>query len=457
MRSAAICDRKLLKTSDFESHGTLKGTLKDNRPDLVTLLVSWNDPMKKIDLTFAFLVVLALASAGAAAAQLEPSATADVGIQGMDVLITAVRFGAVLALSSFMAITARSFLRSRLRKKEAEYNRLLELLGIDSENERLLSVTVKDEYRASDYVLPVSFATIACVVGFTVLVFGNEMLDRGYGQSALASGPMVIKLGTEGPASEELIAFRRRSFMVVGFAFIGAFLWSAQNITRRLISADLRPGTYYDATLRIILSGMTALVLSWMLGGLGELSDAALPSLAFLAGMTPEQALRYLRERSRIFAKKSGQRADALELEMLEGVNLFHQVRLSEVGVDNAQNLAESNLISLLLKTPFPPRVLIDWIAQAKLYVAVKDDLEPLRRLGVRTAFDLRRAGRDGNSLAEIAREVEISELKLRLICNVFDADAEVERLEKLQALFGSFGALESVPSLRDAAIRVPS
>jgi hypothetical protein len=59
---------------------------------------------------------------------------------------------------------------------------------------------------------------------------------------------------------------------------------------------------------------------------------------------------------------------------MIEGINVFHKVRLGEVGIDNVQNLAEANVIGLLLKTPFNPSQLIDWIAQAKLYLYFKDD-----------------------------------------------------------------------------------
>ena len=70
-------------------------------------------------------------------------------------------------------------------------------------------------------------------------------------------------------------------------------------------------------------------------------------------------------------------------------MNRHHAVRLGEVGIDNGQNLAEANVVELILKTPFGPDQLLDWIAQARLYVYVKDEIRVLRRYGVRNALDL--------------------------------------------------------------------
>ncbi len=147
--------------------------------------------------------------------------------------------------------------------------------------------------------------------------------------------------------------------------------WSARDIIRRLISGDLTPSVYYSAGLRMVYAALLSLMLSFLLLAALPISpsDKLIYVVAFLTGMLP--------------------------LDMIEGINGFHAARLSEVGVDNAQNLAEANLLDLLLRTPFNPGQLIDWIAQAKLYAYFKADIEKLRRVGIRTIFDFRsRSGR---------------------------------------------------------------
>ncbi|MCP4655407.1 MAG: hypothetical protein GY856_08310, partial [bacterium] len=204
-------------------------------------------------------------------------------------LIFGLRVVLVCLLSSFMAITARSFLRTRLRKKEYEYTRLLALLGVDADDQRLYSASIHDEYDASDYVLPVAFATLASLVGFVWIVFGNEIANAPTGQSVLLTGPGSVVVAQKDTFPEMARAFRHRSVMVLGFSFLGAFLWSAQNITRRLVTVDLQPSAYYSAALRIFLANFTALVLAWLLGDQGKLTEGLLPAVAFLTGMLPEQ------------------------------------------------------------------------------------------------------------------------------------------------------------------------
>ena len=110
---------------------------------------------------------------------------------------------------------------------------------------------------------------------------------------------------------------------------------------------------------------------------------------------------------------------------MIEGMNLFNKVRLSEVGIDNAQNLAEANLEELIRKTPFNPRLLLDWIVQAKLYVIVKGQITNLRKAGIRTVLDFRTAC-EGSDLATLANLSEISEEQLSTVCQVINDDPDV-------------------------------
>ena len=74
---------------------------------------------------------------------------------------------------------------------------------------------------------------------------------------------------------------------------------------------------------------------------------------------------------------------------------MFNKIRLAEIGIDNAQNLALANFTETVLKTPFNPRMILDWIAQAKLYIIVKDGIVELRKVGIRSVFGLIAACQD--------------------------------------------------------------
>ena len=149
-----------------------------------------------------------------------------------------------------------------------------------------------------------------------------------------------------------------------------------------------------------------------------------LPVIAFFTGIFPQRALQYIQEKLIIFGKL-GKKANELSLDMIEGMNLFNKVRLSEVGIDNAQNLAEANLEELIRKTPFNPKLLLDWIVQAKLYVIVKDQITNLREAGIRTVLDFC-ATCGGNGLTTLAKLSEISEEQLATVYQVINDDPDV-------------------------------
>ena len=112
---------------------------------------------------------------------------------------------------------------------------------------------------------------------------------------------------------------------------------------------------------------------------------------------------------------------------------MFHRMRLSEVGIDNAQNLAEANIIELLLKTPFNPAQLIDWIAQAKLYLYFRTNIEVLREAGIRTVFDLKMICHDEQIIEKLANEVNVSSVQLKIVCQRIQSDQAVANLYEFE------------------------
>jgi len=341
-------------------------------------------------------------------------------------------------LSAFVPATAYTFLRVRLKKKDIQFKNTIQILGINDAQSRLITPSVLDEYSARDYYLPTTFLSFLCLAGFVSFFFDTEILSINPDKREL----FLIGLQSVDINPKQILVLREQAFLAITMGFIGAFVWSAENIIRRLISCDLAPSTYYSAAIRIIFAVLTALIMVFIFrtDPGDDHYTGVIPVCAFLSGMMPEQALNYIKDKSRVFIRKTMESADELNLDMIEGMNLFHKSRLSEISIDNCQNLAEANLIELVLKTPFNANQLIDWIVQAKLYLYVKSDFPKLRAAGIRNAFDLLYTNQDNEETKEIAKKAGIDELTLRIIARHLNEDVGIQRLRIFRQRLASLG-----------------
>ncbi|MCD4721904.1 MAG: hypothetical protein K8S13_18895 [Desulfobacula sp.] len=333
----------------------------------------------------------------------------------------------ILTLCSLYTCTAISFLKSRIPKKRREYERTRRLLGITEstpeKEDEIISAIFHDEFNGKDYLLPVLFVTIFSALGFWVL-FSDQ--------------PPIILTGIFHCSDKSVAAltnYVNMSLVSIAMAFLGSYIWSIQYIVRRLINLDLIPSAFYSIGTRMILSTFISVVLHHLIQSSDgkfqkELLDI-LPVLAFLTGIFPQKILKYIQEKS-LFMLKKESRANPLPLEMIEGMNLFHRVRLAEVGIDNAQNLANSNMRELIVRTPFNPLLLFDWLSQSKLYIYVKDNIECLRKSSIRTNFDLI-AAQERDELNTVSKVSGIDLEELKTLCGSVKVDLENSFLEKIR------------------------
>jgi hypothetical protein len=340
----------------------------------------------------------------------------------------------MVLLSSFMVITAWSFLNTRVKKKQEEYARTLRFLGIGDDQAALATRAVIDEYDGRSYVVPVATATLVTLFGMFSLLFASDLV----GLEATDRNVILTALFAETEAGR-LSVLRWQSMVVLTLAFLGAYIWSCHNIIRRLVAGDLAPVEYYNTALRMIFAPLLSLMLAFMFEavGAGDAMRETMPVIAFMTGMLPGAALHYLQERFLKLLEFSEDSAHSLSLRMIEGMNRHHEVRLGEVGIDNAQNLAEANLAELILKTPFGPDQLLDWIAQAQLYVYVKDKVQALRRYGIRNALDLYEVAADEARLSAIAKDPAIDPLALSTVARRIRSDPRVGQLVELRRRLG--------------------
>ena len=197
-----------------------------------------------------------------------------------------------------------------------------------------------------------------------------------------------------GRTNPELADYQKLSGAVLGFAFLGAYVWSLMYLVRRISCFDLSPMSFLRASARIVLACTTALVLRHLVPS-GVLASNVVPIAGFLVGFFPAAGLDLLMQkipqlRLRRIAPGAAESARSMPLSMIDGIDSEIEFRLAEREITDVQTLATENPVLLCAETPYGLLTCLDWIAQAQLALEVgPDKYRQLRDIGLRTIFAL--------------------------------------------------------------------
>ena len=228
---------------------------------------------------------------------------------------------------------------------------------------------------------------------------------------------------------------------IASLAFAGAFLYCLRLFFKSLLAFDLSSMTFFRAFLHMLFAILLAAVL-WRAAPepqpLAPLitqvqtaaamdRKAAAPQnpaitdeastgktggvpkiwllLAFAAGFLPDVTVSWMARKARLTfnrtAAKLASRTAPTPLTMIDGIDFLTACRLDERRVGSVQNLAAANPIMMHAETAVCIVTIMDWIAQAQLCTAVGPQrFLFLRKLNLRTIFDLERAVLDPSSPA---------------------------------------------------------
>lgn len=213
----------------------------------------------------------------------------------------------------------------------------------------------------------------------------------------------------------ELEALSTADMMCLGFA--GAYLFMLQMLIRRYFQADLKASAYVNAVVRVVSALVLVLVVDLAL--LQELSPRTRVAVAFVIGFFPLVGLQALQKAAALALRTvvPSLRND-YPLSDLDGLSVWYEARLLELGIEDMENLATANLVDVTLHSRVPVARLVDWVDQAHLYLHLEpreasrrrspDDSARriLRRLGIRTATALEQVMAPGDDEDELRQEL---------------------------------------------------
>lgn len=205
---------------------------------------------------------------------------------------------------------------------------------------------------------------------------------------------------------------------VLFWGWLGAYIYSFNLIFKRFMAYDLTPGVYVFAATRFILAWIIGSIVAVVIGTTGrtfmqsDLNMAYVFGVVFFIGFFPEQGLDWLTAFAKNRMHNTGNNVKETRLSDIEGLSIWQQARLQQEGIENVQNLANADIPSLIINTPFPVGQIIDWVDQAILLVYANGN-NPKRHMynlledtGIRCASDFLTASRDEANVLSLAMAI---------------------------------------------------
>ncbi len=290
--------------------------------------------------------------------------------QSQSLLFTCAAILGLVGVYPFTYIAYRGF-GARAQRKRLEDD--FRLLGLAREEE--LEETVENLYQTV-------YSSVQFWVYISLIVIVSILVLSGY-----------LYRKSLGFISEETMT-------VVFFGYAGAYIFAIQELIRRYNTFDLQPQVYSSILVRmlmaIIVTFVGASVIS--LNGSNVAGDATEPAapqawsaiLAFVIGIFPTRGLRWFTQQTNRILTTPALPSAELPLRDLLGIGTWHEARLVEMGIDDAQNLATVDIRRLLLTTQFDTQEIIHWIDQAMLYAKVGSKIDRFRDAKIVTFHQFR-------------------------------------------------------------------
>jgi hypothetical protein len=263
---------------------------------------------------------------------------------------------------------------------------------------------------------------------------------------------------------EQLALYQQGTFAVMAAAFVGNYVYTISQLLSRVNNHDLFPISLHFYTARAIIAMCTACILRHTIKAFGPAENDLVLLLGFAAGLAPDllivalsrRAFQYLKVWS---SREDGTTARPTSLALLQIDDLTREKidRLSELGIDSAHALSRQNPFVIWTRLPYDVGLIIDWIAQAQLYVLVRDEaMAKLRGLLVTDIFDFR-TRLNGESAPSVLAALGLAASDATPLREQIDNDEAYQRLleVRMALLPANYREASEVPTSNVATLTV--
>jgi hypothetical protein len=303
-----------------------------------------------------------------------------------------------------------------------------------------------------DYFVPLLMNIVSTFLIMLVLLNGFNFREMLQHPRFFLDGIPVA-----GQTPEQLALYQQGTFAVMGAAFVGNYVYTVSQLLSRVNNHDLFPISLHFYTARAIIAMTTACILRHTIRAFGPSETDLVLLLGFAAGLAPDLLIVALSRRAFQYLKVwssredgAGARPTSLALLQIDDLTREKIDRLSELGIDSAHALSRQNPFLIWTRLPYDVGLIIDWIAQAQLYVLVRDEaMAKLRTLLVTDIFDFR-TRLNGESVTSVLGALGLAASDAAALREQIDNDEAYKRLLEVRiALLPSNyrGAAEIAPS----------
>jgi hypothetical protein len=217
--------------------------------------------------------------------------------------------------------------------------------------------------------------------------------------------------------ADQIVAYQTSTLAICGIAYLGAYTAIFHRMLDQLNNNDIYPISFYYYCAWFLAAIFIAAVFrhACSVFGFGDTASITLIVISFAIGAAPSPFFSYLLRWA--FSKLSivGDKGDPgkdvlptnLNLLMIDGLGGAAIDRMAELNVTDAQVLSCQNPFVLWPRLPCEFGLIVDWIAQAQLYVILREEaFKKARMLEINDIHKFVAVLRDKDSVADICAEL---------------------------------------------------
>lgn len=195
--------------------------------------------------------------------------------------------------------------------------------------------------------------------------------------------------------AEEVVNLPASVMFGAACGLAGAYVYVLLYLGRRAFRFDITPGAATWSAVTLAIGPMFAGFLGPYVipRGAPDVTDLQRASVLFFAGFSPRIVVTFLGELvQRFFSSSSAANAmpsRTIPLNQVKGITYESAERLSEEGIEDANQLAMADPYRILRNTSFDKRQLLRWLDCAILMTKLPESYPALERRGIAGAMDL--------------------------------------------------------------------